>query len=225
VRLGSLHQLRMLGRWACISSSISAFLFLTAGTTRISSLRAYLVVFSSMLLITMLAVDPRLARERANPGDEAISTHLRVLAGFLFLLTLGTAASFVGRTHVLLVPAPYRWVALAILVLSSSLQAWAMTSNPFFSPVVRIQSERKHTLIDSGPYRFVRHPGYLAMGISAVASAIAIGSCVASVPAIAFLLVIRRRAQVEDCFLRSNLEGYAQHAQRVPSGLPLTWGC
>lgn len=220
MHLGSLYLLRMLLRWAGISISISALLFVSAGASRISSLRAYLLVFSSMQLITMLAVDPRLARERACPGDEAIPSHLRPLAGALFLLTLGTAAFFVARTHVLLVPSLFRWMALATFVLSSALQAWAMISNPFFSPVVRIQSERSHTLIDSGPYRFVRHPGYLAMLISMPASALAIGSWFALIPATGFVLVIQHRAGIEDRFLRTHLPGYAEYAQRVSSGLP-----
>ena len=66
---------------------------------------------------------------------------------------------------------------------SDSIQTWAMTANPFFSPVVRIQHEHGHRLIDSGPYRFVRHPGYLAMCIAAPASAAAIGSWAGLFPA------------------------------------------
>ena len=49
---------------------------------------------------------------------------------------------------------------LATAVLAAALIAWAMRSNRFFSSVVRIQKERGHTVVDSGPYRFIRHPGY-----------------------------------------------------------------
>jgi protein-S-isoprenylcysteine O-methyltransferase Ste14 len=171
----SLHLLRTLGRWAVISSVLSALLFLAAGSTRISSLRAYLLAFSTMLLITMLSVDPQLARERSDSGEEATPVHFRFLAGLLFLLTLTTAAFFIGRTHLLPVSPLFRWAALATFALSSSLQTWAMITNPFFSPVVRVQSERGHRLIECGPYKCVRHPGYLAMCVSAISSAIAIG--------------------------------------------------
>jgi len=100
----SLHLLRTLVRWAFISVALSILLFLASGTTRISSLRAYLLAFSSMLFITMLAVDPQLARERVNPGEEAVPSQSRLLAGVLFLITVGTAAFLVGRTHLLPVP-------------------------------------------------------------------------------------------------------------------------
>jgi protein-S-isoprenylcysteine O-methyltransferase Ste14 len=217
----SLHLLRTLGRWAVISSVLSTLLFLAAGSTRISSLRAYLLAFSTMLLITMLSVDPQLARERSDPGEEAFPYHIRFFAGLLFLLTLATAAFFIGRTDFLAVSSLFRWAALATFVLSSSLQTWAMITNPFFSPVVRVQSERGHRLIECGPYKFVRHPGYLGMLVSVPASAVAIGSWLGLLPAIWFGFAIWRRAEIEDQFLRSNLPGYAEYARRVRSGLPL----
>jgi protein-S-isoprenylcysteine O-methyltransferase Ste14 len=91
-----------------------------------------------------------------------------------------------------------------------------MIANPFFSPVLRVQTERRHHLIAHGPYHFLRHPGYLAMSISVPAAALAIGSWLALVPAVAFVLLIQRRTQLEDEFLRKNLSGYADYARRVP---------
>jgi protein-S-isoprenylcysteine O-methyltransferase Ste14 len=214
------YTIRVVGRWATISTALSALLFLAAGTTRLTSLRAYLAAFSFVLLVTMFAVDPRLAYERAHPGPDSSASHLRFISGFLFLLTLGSASFLVGRIHTLVVPAEMRWIALAIFIFSASLQTWAMIANPFFSPVVRIQADRDHKLIDSGPYRFLRHPGYFAMCISVPASALVIGSWLALIPAIAFVCVISYRGQIEDEFLRSNLTGYIKYAEHVPSGLP-----
>jgi protein-S-isoprenylcysteine O-methyltransferase Ste14 len=93
-------------------------------------------------------------------------------------------------------------------------------ANPFFSPVVRLQSDRGHRVIESGPYKYMRHPGYFAMLISVSASAIAIGSLVALIPAIAFVWVICKRTRIEDQFLKTNLPGYAEYTERVPAGLP-----
>jgi len=61
-----------------------------------------------------------------------------------------------------------------------------MIVNPFFSPALRIQAERGHAVIARGPYRFIRHPGYLAMLIAVPASALALGSWLALIPAFAF---------------------------------------
>jgi protein-S-isoprenylcysteine O-methyltransferase Ste14 len=216
----SLHLLQTLARWIVISIALSAFLFLAAGTSQIASLRIYLIAFSTMLLITMLAVDPQLARERADPGEEAIPSDVRFLAGILFLLTLSAAAFFVGRTDRLAVPLLFRWLALTVFVLSSSLQTWAMIANPFFSPVVRVQSERGHRLIECGPYKFVRHPGYLAMCVSVCTSALVIGSLLALIPAAFFVVLIYRRVCLEDSFLKVHLPGYNLYAHRVAAGFP-----
>jgi protein-S-isoprenylcysteine O-methyltransferase Ste14 len=161
----------------------------------------------------------QLAKERAHPGDAGTDDGLRFAAGFLSLITPTitptVAALSVGRLSPFFnVPISIRDTALG---LSSTLQAWTMIVNPFFSPSVRLQTERSQYVIQHGPYIFVRHPGYFAMSISVPATALAIGSWLALVPAAAFVLLIRRRAQFEDEFLRKNLSGYGDYARRVPA--------
>ncbi len=214
------YALRTICRWGITTTLLSALLFSAAGSTKILSLRAYLIAYSLVLLITMLAVDPELACERAHPGTDAGPLHLQFGPRILFLLTLTTAAFCVGRVPICTVSQSVRWLALAIFMLASFLQGWAMIVNPFFSPAIHIERER-HELIDSGPYQFVRHPGYLAMCVSVQASAVATGSWLALFPAAAFITMIFHRARFEDQFLRANLEGYAEYARRVPSCLPL----
>jgi protein-S-isoprenylcysteine O-methyltransferase Ste14 len=119
------------------------------------------------------------------------------------------------RGHVTKTIMPIRNLALAAFLLSGAFQAWAMIVNPFFSPAVRIQTERGHHLILTGPYQLMRHPGYFAMSISVPASALAIGSWIALMPAAGFVLLIKHRAHLEDEFLRNNLPGYIAYATRV----------
>ena len=127
---------RLLIRWGLITTSLSALLFLAAGTKRLTSLWAYLEVFSAWLLVTMLTVDPRLARERVHPRNAGIDDRSRFATGFLFLLTLTVAAFSVGRLRLgFNVPNPLSDAALVAFALSGSLQTWAMIVNPFFSPV------------------------------------------------------------------------------------------
>ena len=213
------QRFRLLVRWAAITAALAALLFLAAGSTQITSIRRYLVVNSVLLLVTMLAVDPRLAEERAHPAKGG-SDRLRLAAGFFFLLTVTVAAFSVGRLHFgLNAPMLLRNAALVTFALSSLLQIWAMVVNPFFSPTVHLQTEHGHHVIANGPYRFVRHPGYLAMLISVPASALAIGSWIALVPAAAFALVILRRTRLEDEFLQKKLPGYVYYTSRVPGRL------
>jgi protein-S-isoprenylcysteine O-methyltransferase Ste14 len=214
------EPLHLLVRWAAITVALSTLLFLAAGTTHVPSIRRYLAVFSSLLLATMLTVDPHLANERTHPEATGIDDQLRVATGLFFLLTLTLAALFVGRVRFGFdMPILLREAALVAVALSGSLQSWAMIVNPFFSPLVRIQTEREHRVITEGPYRFMRHPGYFAMLIFVPASALAIGSWIALAPALAFVLLVQHRADLEDEFLKKNLPGYADYARRVPARL------
>jgi len=213
---------RLLTRWALITASIAALLFLSAGTVRITSIRNYLVAFSLLLLVTMFAVDPSLAQERANPKQPG-TDNSRFITGLLFLVTLAVAGFSAGHSDSGFNPhAHIRNAALGAFTLSGVLQAWVMIVNPFFSPALRIQTERGHHLIAKSPYRIIRHPGYFAMCIAVPTSPLAIGSWLALAPAAGFVAVIYRRARVEDEFLLRNLHGYKKYASLVPSGLPWT---
>ena len=90
----------------------------------------------------MLSVDSRLAHERARPPGTSTGGDLRLAAARLFLLTLTVAAYSVGHlSDRFNVPSPVRNASLVTFFLSSSLQAWAMIVNPFFSPVIQLQTE------------------------------------------------------------------------------------
>jgi protein-S-isoprenylcysteine O-methyltransferase Ste14 len=219
------HVFRTTARWALLSAALSAILLLSAGTTRIPSLRDYLFVFSGLLLVTMLAARPDLVEERFHSAEGSVDAGTRLACGFLFLVTLTTAALDLGRLHASdTVPQPIGMAALLTFALATLCQAWAMAVNPFFSPVLRVQAERGHHLVTAGPYRVVRHPGYLAMLISVPTSALAIGSWLALIPGLTFSGVIVRRAAIEDRFLRLNLKGYLAYALRVRSRLvPAIW--
>ncbi len=210
----------VLVRWATVTASLAALLFFTAGTTQIASLRAYFALFAVVLLVTMVLVDPQLAEERSHPGRAVTAADSRFAAAILFLATLAVAALDVGRLHLSdAVPGSLRTTALFVFALSATFQAWAMAVNPFFSPVIRLQKEGGHRVVAGGPYRFVRHPGYLAMLTLIPASALAIGSCLALLPAAGFCLVVVHRTQIEDRFLTDNLPGYADYAIRVRASL------
>lgn len=199
---------------------LGAWLFLAAGTAHILMLRAYFAVFSAMLLITMVAVDPGLAHERTHPRAGGQDGRARFGAGFLFLVTVGFAAMDVGRLHQSdAVPVPVSMIALAVFAAALAFQMWAMIVNPFFSPVIRIQAERRHHVVTRGPYRWLRHPGHFAMIVAIPASALAIGSWLALIPAAGFVFIIVHRVRREDEFLKEKLPGYLAYMQRVRGGL------
>jgi protein-S-isoprenylcysteine O-methyltransferase Ste14 len=84
---------------------------------------------------------------------------------------------------------------------------WALLTNRFFASTVRIQSEHGHHVIDSGPYRLVRHPGYTGAGIFSALSPIALGSWLALWAAAFILIVLIVRTSLEDRTLQAELPG------------------
>jgi protein-S-isoprenylcysteine O-methyltransferase Ste14 len=120
------------------------------------------------------------------------------------------------------------WVAVVagvfVGVLAAALVAWAMYSNRFFSAVVRIQKDRGHQVISSGPYRFVRHPGYVGMSAFTLVTPLILNSKWAFVPAVATAAIWVLRTVLEDRTLRRELDGYEEYARRVRYRLiPVLW--
>ncbi len=93
---------------------------------------------------------------------------------------------------------------------------WAMSVNPHFEKTVRIQRELNHQVIESGPYRIVRHPGYIATMLGLVlATPLLLGSWWAFIPAILALLCLLLRTALEDLTLRKELSGYEAYTRKV----------
>lgn len=110
------------------------------------------------------------------------------------------------------------WAQVAALVVFALAQAWftwAMVHNRFFSTAVRLQPERGHVVETGGPYRYVRHPGYAGTMVGAFATAVALGSLYALVPAVVLVALFVARTVLEDRKLRRDLDGYEAYARRV----------
>ncbi|MBC7224324.1 MAG: isoprenylcysteine carboxylmethyltransferase family protein, partial [Anaerolineae bacterium] len=95
------------------------------------------------------------------------------------------------------------------------LATWAMASNPFFSAFVRIQRERGHRVVADGPYRYVRHPGYLGAIVFQMAIPLALGSLWALLPSGVAAALYVARTVLEDRTLQEELAGYREYAQKV----------
>ena len=92
---------------------------------------------------------------------------------------------------------------------------WALAENRFFSSVVRIQTNRGHSVCDSGPYQFVRHPGYAGNIFALFGIVLALGSFWTVIPAVVASIIAVIRTALEDRTLLEELPGYGDYAQRV----------
>ncbi len=111
-------------------------------------------------------------------------------------------------------PAPLI-AALAIAVLGSLLTTWAMASNRFFYGVLRIAKDRGHTAATGGPYRYVRHPGYVGAIMFQVAMPLILSSLWAVIPAALTVCLAIVRTALEDRVLQDKLDGYRDYAAQV----------
>ena len=205
-----------LTRWLLANAVLAALAFLFAGYASLPMLRVYQAVFGVMGLISLFAINPDLAQERSEPRAEGIDPAVRPVASVLFLATVAVAALDTGRLHwACRFSKRAQIAAFAVLIAANVIQIWAMASNPFFSTALRLQTDRGHHLVTHGPYRFVRHPGYLAMLFIVPFTALALGSGPALVPASIYGAIILFRTIREDRFLIDNLAGYAHYAEKV----------
>lgn len=118
------------------------------------------------------------------------------------------------------------WVAFAAVVAGGAAMwiAWAMRVNRFFSSVVRIQKDRRHTVVSSGPYSVIRHPGYFGMALFTLLTPLILNSRFAFIPAVITVAVWVLRTAIEDRTLRSELDGYQEYSTRVKYRLlPFFW--
>ena len=102
-----------------------------------------------------------------------------------------------------------------MLAVGLELASWAMIANAYFSTAVRIQSDRGHTVCSTGPYRFVRHPGYVGFILQSIGVPFLLGSLWALIPAITAAVLIVVRTSLEDRTLQAELPGYQDYIRNV----------
>ena len=106
-------------------------------------------------------------------------------------------------------------LALALILAGYVLASYALVANQFFSGMVRLQTDRGHHVVSSGPYRWIRHPGYAGAMITYLPTAILLDSTWAFVPATLIVIILIIRTGLEDQFLQAELDGYRAYAARV----------
>lgn len=152
-----------------------------------------------------------LQKENIKPWDKVIMP-LTLIGPTIMLIVAGLDARFTWSPKL---PLSIHVTGIILAVAGYFLSSWAMAVNRFFSASVRIQTERGHTVISSGPYQYIRHPGYAGGVLSSVAIPLLLGSLWALVPAIPAILLIVARTGLEDTTLLEELEGYQEYATSV----------
>jgi protein-S-isoprenylcysteine O-methyltransferase Ste14 len=199
---------------------LAVFMFWPAGTIWWTRGWLFLLAFSvaaAVAAIVLQRVNPDVvtARSRFHEGTKGWDKVLLALLFPSFLAIVSVAALDESRFHWF----PVAWWicgwGYATLALGFAGLTWATAVNRFFEPTVRIQSDRGHAVITTGPYAIVRHPGYAAALPVFVGMALAMGSLWALIPGLIAFLVLVLRAHWEDAMLQAELPGYKEYAQKV----------
>ncbi len=198
-------------------------LFLAAGTLAWPMGWVYVALTLCATLASRLLVlrrQPDLLRERAGyaakqdakPWDKWLVQCVALIGPMVTQVVAGLNYRFGWP------PALPLWLALAglaLVVAGWTLGTWAMVVNRFFSAVVRIQTDRGHTVVDAGPYRWVRHPAYAGGVIANLGAPLLLGSAWALIPGALTAALTVLRTALEDRTLRAELPGYAAYAGRT----------
>lgn len=222
-------ELRGYLQLAIVFAVMLVALFWPAGT--IDWRRGWLA-FSLFVILTVFAMgwirreNPELiaVRQKFQAGTKGWDAILAPLVIVLFFSILPIAALDDARYR--WAPTP-DWVTFAgyVLLVAGYLgTAWAQSVNRHFEATVRIQSDRDHKVVDTGPYAHIRHPGYAFAILMCAGLSLSLGSLVALVPVALSVPVLAIRTLGEEATLREGLPGYTDYARRVKyRWLPFVW--
>jgi protein-S-isoprenylcysteine O-methyltransferase Ste14 len=201
---------------------LGAILFLSAGTLDWPEAWVLLIGSGGLGLVSALIIarhDPQLMRERMRgpiqstqkPWDKALLAVVLVLCIAMFIVA-GLDAVRYRTSHM---PLWLEVLGAAGIVLGLYMFHVVMRTNSYATAVVRIQSERGHQVISTGPYAFVRHPMYSGAVCYFIGIALLLGSWYALAIAAVVIALFGLRAVWEENTLIAELPGYAAYAQRV----------
>jgi protein-S-isoprenylcysteine O-methyltransferase Ste14 len=221
-------------RWVIISIIflilIAASLFLSAGTLNWQMAWVYVAIAAIIQMldaIVLIPISPELLGERsryqkgAKKWDQFLSRIMATIGPITIWIASGLDYRYSWS------PIFPNWLVIlsaGLVFLGGLLALWAMASNRFFIGMVRIQEERGHMVIKSGPYKYVRHPGYLGSLLFIFFTGLMLGSLWALIPAGLTCGVVFLRTYLEDNTLKDELAGYLEYSQEVHSRLlPGVW--
>ncbi len=218
-RVGAVKLLLSMAGGIC---TIGVIVFWPAGTLDWPAGWAYLGIITAYYGITLVylnRVNPEVIVHRMRFGGGAGTKRWDIVWLIVFSPLFIAVYVVAGLDAV-----RYEWSAmpgwlwplgLALFVSGAWLFTWSMGVNPYFEKTVRIQTERGHRVIDTGPYAYVRHPGYVGLFGWTLGTPLLLGSWCALGPAVLASIATIVRTALEDRTLRAELAGYEAYAARV----------
>ncbi len=178
-------------------------------------------------IIMLFILDPELLAERsglkqgAKKWDLILATLMSNFATIIIMLIASLDKRFGWSQEISLYPTA---AGIILVIAGCVLVTWSMYVNKFFAPLVRIQEDRSHTVCSSGPYRFIRHPGYAGAIITYIVTPHMLRTLWAFIPVGLILIDIVVRTALEDKTLQQELAGYREYSTKTRYRLlPRIW--
>jgi len=201
--------------------AMGALLFVPAGTLHWPAAWVFLATIGILGIaggLWLARTDPALLAERMRPmmqDDQPAADKKFMLAFGAAALIWLIAIGLDRRMHASEVPVALQALGLIMLVLASGFIMWVMRENSFAAPVIKLQTERGHRVISTGPYAWVRHPMYTGTVLFFVGTPLLLGSWWGVALAPLFIVLFAIRAGIEERALLAGLPGYADYTARV----------
>lgn len=197
-----------------------AIIFISAGRLNYWQGLIYAAIGFIMIVLsnTLFRIDSELSKERSKPGENTKKWD-KIILGLSFLVTIlmyVTAGLDSGRFHW---SPDFHWSLYAIGVIMTGAGQLvfliAQKENKFFSSTVRIQTERDHSVCETGLYRIVRHPAYMGSIIQSLGFPLLFGSLWSIIPISLSVILIVTRTYLEDKTLKDELKGYPEYSEKT----------
>lgn len=222
---------RLISRTALWTAVNAVLLFAAAGTVLWPAAWIYMALTGVLGVASGLIIarhDPALLEERMKspiqrdqkPWDKILLSVFFVL----WLLQYVVAGLDAVRFRFSEMPLWLEGVGAAGVVLGLYVFHIVMRANTFAAPVVKIQTERQHRVVSTGPYAYVRHPMYAGAIALILGTGLLLGSWLAVGLGIVLIASLAYRAVLEEETLKRELPGYDAYAARVRYRLiPRVW--
>jgi protein-S-isoprenylcysteine O-methyltransferase Ste14 len=176
-------------------------------------------VFSLWFLVLCSTVIMYLSRK--DPG--LLAERYQIMAGFMAWIAIMPLDA--RRFHWSpAFPLSLQFIGVAMLALSFFFFFRSYRDNPFLSPLVRIQKERRQTVVSGGVYSLVRHPMYLGGILMFLGTPLLLGSVYGIIAGFFLTLLLMVRIPGEEAMLLRDLDGYGDYCTNVRFRLvPFIW--
>lgn len=199
---------------------LGGLLFSAAGTIALTRGWIYLGITLLLIIVSrviLCVINPAAAIQRSKRIKptllfDKIYLALSILLYFILMVVAGLDAGRFGWSYL---PMSWTWVGSIGFLFFAGFSIWPLIVNPYFEATVRLQEDRAHEVIDTGPYRIVRHPAYTGAIFVYLFTPLILGSLYSFIPAGLIIVLVVYRAAKEDHFLRQELKGYEEYTKQT----------